>query len=145
MLIEIESLPSESHLFVYQTRWMKRLLQRCGNDICLLDTTCFFLAVKINFDYKLFSGNLLWRNYSQVLIIDVLPICDLCLSCKHLVKFTLKSCRIWWTRHKKKSLNIACVTFCGKCFQFSLSYFMKMFIQPEMLVLKSYLKSVCKR
>ena len=59
--IVIESSPSDSLLFVYQTQWMKRLLQRCGNEICLLDATykttryalpLFFLAVKTNVDYQ---------------------------------------------------------------------------------------------
>ena len=59
--IVIESSPSDSLLFVYQTQWMKRFLQRYGNEICLSDaiykTTryalpLFFLAVKTNVDYQ---------------------------------------------------------------------------------------------
>eukprot|EP00794_Sanderia_malayensis_P002783 gene2783-3220_t len=47
-------------LFAYQSGWQKRLLQRYGNDLCLLDATyrttkyslpLFFLAVKTNVSY----------------------------------------------------------------------------------------------
>ena len=59
--IVIKSSPSNSLLFVYQTQWMKRLLQSYSDEICLLDATykttryalpLFFLAVKTNVDYQ---------------------------------------------------------------------------------------------
>ena len=37
--IVIKSSPSEILLVVYQTQWMKRLLQRYGSEICLLNAT----------------------------------------------------------------------------------------------------------
>ena len=59
--IVIESSPSDSLLFVYQSSWMKRLLKTYGNEICLLDATykttryalpLFFMVVKTNVDYE---------------------------------------------------------------------------------------------
>ena len=59
--IVIDSSPSDSLLFVYQEQWMKRLLKRYGNEICLLDATykttryalpLFFVVVKTNVDYQ---------------------------------------------------------------------------------------------
>ena len=59
--IVIESSPSDSLFFVCQIQWMKHLLQRYGNEICLLDATykttryaisLFFLTVKTNVDYQ---------------------------------------------------------------------------------------------
>ena len=53
--------PSGSLMFVYQTDWMKRLLLRYGNEMCLLDATykttryalpLFFVVVKTNVDYQ---------------------------------------------------------------------------------------------
>ena len=50
-----------SHLFVYQTEWQRRLLRRYGNELALLDATyrttryalpLFFLVVKTNVDYQ---------------------------------------------------------------------------------------------
>ena len=120
----IDSSPSESLFFVYQTQWMKHLLQRDGNEIYLLDATykttryalsLFFLAVKTNVDYQVVGAFVcedestenilaalrilkcwipvetlytvwstvaqrklvLWRNYSQVLFIHVLSVCQI--------------------------------------------------------------------
>ena len=59
--IVIENSSSDSLLFIYQTQWMIPLLQRYGNEICLLDATykttryalpLFFLTVKTNVDYQ---------------------------------------------------------------------------------------------
>ena len=56
----IQSSPSDSLFFVYQSSWMKRLLKTYGNEICLLDATykttrcalpLFFMFVKTNMDY----------------------------------------------------------------------------------------------
>ena len=52
-------------LFVHQTAWQRRLLQRYGNDVCLLDATykttkyalpLFFVAVKTNVDYQIVAS-----------------------------------------------------------------------------------------
>lgn len=52
-------------LFVYQTQWQKRLLNRYGNELCLLDATyrttkyclpLYFLVVKTNIEYKVVSA-----------------------------------------------------------------------------------------
>ena len=52
-------------LFVHQTAWQRRLLERYGNDVCLLDATykttkyalpLFFVAVKTNVDYQLVAS-----------------------------------------------------------------------------------------
>ena len=60
--IVIESSPSDSLLFAYQSSWIKRLLRTYGNDICLLDATyktthyavpLFFIEVKTNVDYEI--------------------------------------------------------------------------------------------
>ena len=51
----------QSLLFIHQTAWQRRLLERYGNSICLLDATyrttryslpLFFIAVKTNVDYQ---------------------------------------------------------------------------------------------
>ena len=51
----------QTMMFVHQTKWQGRLLNRYGNDICLLDATykttryalpLFFLAVRTNVDYQ---------------------------------------------------------------------------------------------
>ena len=51
--------------FVYQNAWQRRLLQRYGNDVCLLDATykttsyalpLFFTAVKTNVDYQIVAS-----------------------------------------------------------------------------------------
>mgnify|MGYP001795844229 CR=1 FL=1 len=48
-------------LFIHKSKWQQRLLQRYGNELCLLDATyrttkyslpLFFLVVKTNVDYK---------------------------------------------------------------------------------------------
>ena len=53
--------PSDSLMFVYQIDWMKRLLLRYGNEMCLFDATykttryvlpLFFVVVKTNVDYQ---------------------------------------------------------------------------------------------
>lgn len=52
-------------LFVHQNAWQRRLLQRYGNDVCLLDATykttkyalpLFFVAVKTNVDYQIVAS-----------------------------------------------------------------------------------------
>lgn len=57
---EDENSNPEELLFVHQTAWQKRLLQKYGNEICLLDATyktsryalpLFFLCIKTNVDY----------------------------------------------------------------------------------------------
>ena len=51
---------SQSFLYVHQTSWQKRLLERYGNTICLLDATykttqydlaLFFVCIKTNVGY----------------------------------------------------------------------------------------------
>ena len=51
----------QKFLFIYQSQFQRHLLQRYGNDICLLDATyrttryavpLFFLCVKTNMDYS---------------------------------------------------------------------------------------------
>ena len=60
----------QSLLFVHQTTWQRRLLKRCGNNICLLDETyhtiryslpLFFLAVNTNTQ---FTTTILFALYS---------------------------------------------------------------------------------
>ena len=52
-------------LFVHQAAWQRRLLERYGNDVCLLDATykttkyalpLFFVAVKTNVDYQIVAS-----------------------------------------------------------------------------------------
>jgi hypothetical protein len=52
-------------LLVYQTQWQKRLLNRYGNELCLLDATykttkyclpLYFLVVKTNIEYKVVAA-----------------------------------------------------------------------------------------
>ena len=52
-------------LFVHQNAWQRRLLERYGNDVCLLDATykttkyalpLFFVAVKTNFGYQIVAS-----------------------------------------------------------------------------------------
>ena len=60
--LQVKSLRTEQRLlFVHQNANQKRLLNRYGNEICLLDAThkttkyaipLFFLAVKTNVDYQ---------------------------------------------------------------------------------------------
>ena len=49
-----------------------------------------------------------------------------------------------WHNKKKVSSNIANIIFCGRCFKFSLSRFMKILIQAAMPVSKLCLESVCR-
>ena len=55
-------------MFVYQSNHMGRLLQRHGNEMCLLDATykatryalpLFFLVVKTNVDYQVVAAFLI--------------------------------------------------------------------------------------
>ena len=55
-------------MFVYQSNHMARLLQKYGNDMCLLDATyktthyalpLFFLVVKTNVDYQVVAAFLI--------------------------------------------------------------------------------------
>lgn len=52
-------------LFIHQNAWQRRLLERYGNDICLLDATykttkyalpLFFVVVKTNVDYQIVAS-----------------------------------------------------------------------------------------
>lgn len=52
-------------LFVHQTKWQRRLLNRYGNELCLLDATyrttkyslpLYFLVVKTNMEYKVVAS-----------------------------------------------------------------------------------------
>ena len=58
----------ESFMFVYQSNHMARLLQRYGNEMCLLDATykttryalpLFFLVAKTNADYQVVAAFLI--------------------------------------------------------------------------------------
>ena len=60
--LKILAEPGNSLLFVYQSKWQGRLLQKYGNELPFLDaaykTTCyaltlFFLVVKTNVDYQI--------------------------------------------------------------------------------------------
>ena len=60
--MNVQDEETQSLLFVHQTKQQQQLLQRYGNDICLLDATykttryslpLFFLAVKTNVDYQI--------------------------------------------------------------------------------------------
>ena len=55
----------KSLLFVHQNAWQRRLLERYGHDVCLLDATykttkyalpSFFVAVKTNVDYQIVAS-----------------------------------------------------------------------------------------
>ena len=59
-IVEVDS-GKEGLLFVHQTKWQRRLLNRYGNELSLLDATycttkyalpLFFLVVKTNVDYQ---------------------------------------------------------------------------------------------
>lgn len=63
-------------LFVHQTENQKRLLQRCGNELTLLDATykttkyslaLFFLVVKTNVSYQVVSSFVLQSETSQAI------------------------------------------------------------------------------
>ena len=69
-----EEVASNSLLFVHQSRWQRRLLQRYGNDICLLDATykttryalpLFFLVVPTNVDYQVVASFVIQNETSQ--------------------------------------------------------------------------------
>ena len=60
--VKIKDENSNSILFVYQTKWQQRLLNRYGNEMAFLDATyrtmkyalpLFFLVVKTNVDYQI--------------------------------------------------------------------------------------------
>ncbi|KAJ8272506.1 hypothetical protein GJAV_G00089940 [Gymnothorax javanicus] len=57
--------PTKGLLFVHQTMWQRQLLNRYGNELCLLDATycttkyslpLYFLVVKTNVDYKVVAS-----------------------------------------------------------------------------------------
>ena len=69
-----EEAVSSNLLFVHQSRWQRRLLQRYGNDICLLDATykttryalpLFFLVVPTNVDYQVVGSFVIQNETSQ--------------------------------------------------------------------------------
>ena len=55
---------NNSLLFVHQTSWQRRLLNRYGNELCFLDATykttnslpLYFLEVKTNIEYKVVAS-----------------------------------------------------------------------------------------
>ena len=62
-----------SLLFVYQTKWQRRLFQRYGGEMLLLDATCktkryvlflFFVVVKSNVDYQI-AGTFITENETK--------------------------------------------------------------------------------
>ncbi|XP_068691142.1 uncharacterized protein [Montipora foliosa] len=79
--------PPEGHsdttlLFVHQSSWQHRLLQRYGNHMCLLDATCkttqyalplFFLVVQTNVDYQV-VGSFITQNETSACIKEALQI-----------------------------------------------------------------------
>lgn len=63
-------------LFVHQSAWQRRLLERYGNDICLLDATykttryalpLFFLVVQTNVDYQVVGSFVVQNETSQAI------------------------------------------------------------------------------
>ena len=67
---------AQSLLFVHQTAWQRRLLQRYGNNICLLDATyrttryslpLFFLAVKTNVDYQVVGSFIIQHETTEAI------------------------------------------------------------------------------
>lgn len=69
-------------LFIHQTVWQHRLLERYGNDMCLLDATCkttryslplFFLAVCTNVDYQV-AGSFVVQNETSHCIKEALQL-----------------------------------------------------------------------
>ena len=63
-------------LFVHQSKWQQRLLQRYGNELCLLDATyrttkyslpLFFLVVKTNVDYKVVASFVIQSETAQAI------------------------------------------------------------------------------
>ena len=79
--------PPEGHsdttlLFVHQSSWQRRLLQRYGNHMCLLDATSkttqyalplFFLVVQTNVDYQV-VGSFITQNETSACIKEALQI-----------------------------------------------------------------------
>ena len=60
-------------MFIHQTKWQQRLLNRYGNELSLLDTTyhttkyalpLFFLVVRSNVDYQVVGGFVLQSEAS---------------------------------------------------------------------------------
>ena len=90
-------------LFIHQTAWQRRLLQRYGNDMCLLDATykttrysllLFFLVVRSNVDYQVAGSFVVQNNnnivnnpsYRKLLVRAVLnPTLSLAIVCCYLV------------------------------------------------------------
>lgn len=69
-------------LFVHQSKWQRRLLQRYGNEMCLLDATykttryalpLFFLVVHTNVDYQV-VGSFVIQNETSNCIAEALRI-----------------------------------------------------------------------
>ena len=69
-------------LFVHQTAWQRRLLNKYGKDICLLDATykttryalpLFFVAVKTNVDFQV-VGSFVIENESTLSIKEALGV-----------------------------------------------------------------------
>ena len=69
-----EETATNTLLFVHQTMWQRRLLQRYGNHMCLLDATykttryalpLFFLVVQTNVDYQVVGSFVIQHETSQ--------------------------------------------------------------------------------
>ena len=69
-----EEAATNTLLFVHQTMWQRRLLQRYGNHMCLLDATyktaryalpLFFLVVQTNVDYQVVGSFVIQHETSQ--------------------------------------------------------------------------------
>lgn len=80
--MNVQDEETQSLLFVHQTRQQQQLLQRYGNDVCLLDATykttryslpLFFLAVKTNVDYQI-VGDFVTQNETTHSIKEALNI-----------------------------------------------------------------------
>ena len=80
--LEILAEPGNSLLFVYQSKWQGRLLQKYGNELSFLDVTykttryalpLFFLVVKTNADYQIVD-TFLCKGESTENITEVLNI-----------------------------------------------------------------------
>lgn len=63
--VKVDDGTSNGLLFVHQTSWQRRLLNRYGNELCLLDATyrttkyslpLYFLVVKTNVEYKVVAS-----------------------------------------------------------------------------------------
>lgn len=73
---------SKTLLFIHQSAWQRRLLQRYGNDMCLLDATykttryslpLFFLVVRTNVDYQV-VGSFVVQNETSNSIKEALQL-----------------------------------------------------------------------